>query len=114
MVDSVSARVKYSNLDRSSDFKLGNAGANANSSDYMFRFQTAFDAQDLKQDKWKVHAATRSPIEFLDLGLEFIWKDNDYREARHPRPPEGQARRGLRATCPTAIRPPWRFTVFGD
>ncbi len=113
MVDGVSARVKYQNLDRSSDFKLGEAGATANSSDYMFRFQTAFDAQDLKQDKWKV-TLDASPVEFLDLGLEFVWKENDYQAKSDTLGRWKDKRDEIYASLSYGDPSAWRFTVFGD
>ena len=71
----------------------------------MFRFQTAFDAQDLKQDKWKV-TLDATPVEFLDLGLEFIWKDNDY-QAKNDTLGRWKDKRDeiYVERCPTAIRP---------
>jgi hypothetical protein len=113
MVDGLSARVKYQNLDRSSDFKLGDAGATANSSDYMFRFQTAFDAQDLKQDKWKI-TLDATPVEFLDLGLEYSYKDNDYQPRDTNLGRWGDNRRELYASLSYGDPSAMRFTLFGD
>lgn len=113
MVDNVTARVKYQNLDRKSDFKLGSMGANANSADYMYRFQTAFDAQDLKQDKWKV-TLDATPAEFLDLGLEFIYKDNDYQAKNDTLGRWKDKRDEIYASLSYGDPAAWRFTIFGD
>jgi hypothetical protein len=113
MLENVTARVKYSNLDRKSDFKLGSAGANANSADYMYRFQTAFDAQDLKQDKWKI-TIDASPAEFLDLGLEFNWKDNDYQAKSDTLGRWKDKRDEIYASLSYGDPAAWRFTIFGD
>lgn len=113
MLDNVSARVKYTNLDRTSDFKLGSMGADANSADYMFRFQTAFDAQDLRQDKWKV-TVDATPMEFLDVGLEYIYKDNDYQAQSTTLGRWKDNRRELYASLSYGDPAVARFTLFGD
>ncbi len=113
MVENVSARLKYTNLDRKSDFKLGSMGADANSADYMYRFQTAFDAQDLKQDKWKV-TLDASPVEFLDLGLEYNYKDNDYQATSTTLGRWKDKRSEVYLSLSYGDPSAWRFTVFGD
>jgi hypothetical protein len=113
MVENVNARLKYTNLDRKSDFKLGNYGADANSADYMYRFQTAFDAQDLKQDKWKF-TLDATPAEFLDVGLEFNYKDNDYQPQSTTLGRWGDTRREIYGSVSYGDPAVARWTLFGD
>ena len=113
MLDNVSARVKYTNLDRKSDFKLGNRGVDANDPDYMFRYQAAFDAHGLKQDKWRV-TVDATPAEFLDLSLEFNWKDNDYQPENVTLGRWKDKRDEFYASLSYGDPSAWRFTVFGD
>ncbi|MCM2329001.1 MAG: MtrB/PioB family outer membrane beta-barrel protein [Lysobacter sp.] len=111
MLENVSARVKYSNLDRSSDFKLGNAGTGPTDANYMFRFQSAFDAGELKQDKWKFNLDV-TPAEFLDVGVEFNLKDNKYQDVVLGR--QNDKRREIYGSVSYGDPSAWRFTVFGD
>lgn len=111
MIDNVAARVKYSKLDRSADFKLGGAGTGPTSPDYMFRYQSAFDAGELKQDKWKVSFDT-TPAEFVDLGLEFNYKDNKYQNVVLGR--QSDTRREVYGNVSFGDPAAWRFTLFGD
>jgi hypothetical protein len=111
MLENVSARVKYSSLDRSSDFKLGNAGTGPSDANYMYRFQSAFDAGELKQDKWKF-TLDATPAEFFDVGVEFNYKDNKYQDVVLGR--EDDTRREIYGSVSYGDPAAWRFTVFGD
>jgi len=79
MLDDLSARVKYTRLDRESDFLLGNDGTGTGDANYLNRFVTAFDLSNVKQDQWKV-MLDWSPAPALDLGLEAINKKNNFND----------------------------------
>ena len=113
MLENVSARLKYTNLDRSADFKLGNYGTDANDANYMYRFQTAFDAQDLKQDKWRV-IVDATPMEFLDVGLEYNYKDNDYQARETTLGRWSDKRNEIYANLSYGDPTVMRWSLFGD
>ena len=50
-LDTLMARIKYSYLQRTADFLLSDAGANANDPAYLERFVRAFDLTNLKQNR---------------------------------------------------------------
>jgi len=74
----LSARIKYTYLQRRSDFLLGDEGVNANDPAFLARFTSAFDSSDLDRNQVKV-TADWSPIPFLDFSLEYNWTDNNYK-----------------------------------
>ncbi len=76
-IDTLTARIKYSYLDRSSTFLLSNAGANANDVLYMQRFVRRYDLADLTQNRVKA-TLDWAPTDNTGVAVEFIWKDNDY------------------------------------
>lgn len=76
--DSLTTRLKYTDLSRDSNFLLANDGANANDVAYWNRFLKAYDVTDLDQKNWKL-TMDWVPVEFLDLSFEGTFKDNDYR-----------------------------------
>lgn len=78
--DLVTGKIKYQRLHRRSDFVLGsvNPAANANS---LFNFYLRrFDLNDNDQDLVKL-VVDVAPMQFLDLGAELIYKNNDYKNA---------------------------------
>jgi MtrB/PioB family decaheme-associated outer membrane protein len=77
--DTLTTRIKYTDLSRDSNFLLGNDGANANDVLYWNRFLKAYDVTDLDQTNWKL-TIDWSPVEFLDLSFEGIKKENKYRD----------------------------------
>ncbi len=111
MVENVNARLKYSNLDRSSEFKLGNDGVNANDVAYWNRFLKAFDAANLDQDKWKF-TLDATPAEFLDIGLEFNYKENKYKDMVLGRLSDD--RREIYGSISYGDPAVARWTLFGD
>ena len=76
--DTVTTRLKYTDLSRDSNFLLANDGANSNDVAYWNRFLKAYDVTDLDQKNWKL-TMDWVPVEFLDLSFEGTIKDNDYR-----------------------------------
>lgn len=80
MVDGLSARIKYTYLDRDSNFLLGHEGANANDVLFLERFIGRYDLQPVQRhDARLVVDWTPSPL--LDLSAEAIWKKNDYKRS---------------------------------
>ena len=80
MLDGLAARLKYSYLDRDSNFLLGHEGANANDVLFLERFIGRFDLQPVERHELKLDLDwTPSPL--LDFSLEATWKDNDYKRS---------------------------------
>ena len=109
--ENVGARVKYQNLDRKSDFLLGNDGANANDVAYWNRFLKAYDAADMDQDLWKINLDF-SPAQFLDISFEGNLRKNDFKDQVLGRLSEDRSEYyvSLSYGNPQTAR----FTVFGD
>ena len=111
MIEGVSARLKYQELDRESNFLLGNEGTGPSDAAYANRYLKAFDATNLEQKKWKL-TLDASPVEFLDLSFEANWKDNKYYDNYTGRPADD--RREYYASISYGDPSVYRFTVFGD
>ena len=80
MVEGLSARLKYTYLDRDSNFLLAHEGANANDVLFLERFIGRYDAQPLERNELKLTLDwTPSPV--FDFSLEAIWKENDYKRS---------------------------------
>lgn len=77
MLDDLAARVKYTRLERDSNFLLGSQGTGTGDAAYLNRFVTAFDLSNVDQDQWKA-TVDFTPVAHLDLGLEAIWKRNKF------------------------------------
>src|SRR6266511_3239488 len=78
-LDNVVARIKYTYLQRRSDFLRSDEGANANDPLFIERFVGRFDAANLDQNAAKLQI-DYSPMPLLDLALEATWKDNKYKD----------------------------------
>ncbi|MEG0821150.1 MAG: MtrB/PioB family outer membrane beta-barrel protein [Burkholderiaceae bacterium] len=77
-IEDVNLRLKYQYSWRRSDFLLANAGANAQDPNYLTRYAVAFDSADRDQNLIKA-VIDFSPVPFVDLSLEGIYKNNDYK-----------------------------------
>jgi len=77
-LDNLSGRVKYTHLQRRSDYLLGNAGVNAGDAAFLERFTSRFDSSNLDRDEVKL-VGDWSPMPLLDFSLEATWKDNKYK-----------------------------------
>jgi hypothetical protein len=73
MFEVADVRLKYQRLERDSEFRLGA------STNIFNRYVYRFDASPLDRDLFKL-VIEGSPAPLLDLGVEFIYKKNDYRE----------------------------------
>jgi MtrB/PioB family decaheme-associated outer membrane protein len=78
-LDNFTARIKYSYLQRRSDFLLGNAGVDANDPLFLERFTSRFDQSDLNQNQVKLWA-DYSPMPLLNFDLEATWQNNNFRD----------------------------------
>lgn len=79
MLDMVTARLKYSNLSRKSNFLEADAGANAQDPLYLTRFVAKFDVSNLDQNVIKL-SVDLTPSEFFDIGAEYAIKSNKYKD----------------------------------
>lgn len=77
--DWLATRVKFQHLQRRSHFIEGDAGAGPADPQFLNRFIRRFDAANVDQELFKV-GADLQPAELTDLGLEFIWKYNKYKD----------------------------------
>ncbi len=75
--DFLGTNVKYQRLNRSSKFE--SPGVSSNDPAYIENFVRRFDATDNKQDSIKI-GIDLSPIDTLDLSLEFAYKKDNYKE----------------------------------
>ena len=73
MFGDVGTRVKYVHMNRDSRFLRGDYG------NLFERFTYRFDAAPLDRDQLKV-TLDYSPVELLDLGADFIYKRNEYKD----------------------------------
>ena len=78
-LDFLTAKIRYQRLWRSSEFGNNNAGTGVTDANYIKRFVRRFDATDKKMDALKL-AFDVTPIEHFDIGLEYIYKKNNYDE----------------------------------
>jgi len=77
-IATLSARLKYTYLQRRSDYLLGDEGANAGDPAFLERFTSAYDSSDLNRNEVKL-TADWSPLPLLDFSLEGTYKDNQYK-----------------------------------
>jgi MtrB/PioB family decaheme-associated outer membrane protein len=110
-VANLSARLKYTYLQRRSDYLLGNAGVDANDPLFLERFTSAFDSSDLDRNEIKL-VADWSPMPFLDFSLEASWKDNKYKNVVLGRTSDEREAVYLSGSYGDPNR--LRFTAFGD
>jgi hypothetical protein len=110
-LESLTARVKYTNLHRRADFLEANSGANPNFAAYLDRFVRRFDMNNLDQDTWKV-VLDWTPKENLDLGFETILKNNKYQQVTFGR--TGDKRNEYYVTATYTVPDSWSATLFAD
>lgn len=110
-LDELAARVKYTRLERKSDFLLGNDGTGTGDVNYLNRFVTAFDLSNVDQDQWKL-TLDYSPMPYLDLSFEGITKRNKYKDNVLGRLKDDRREYYVSASYGNPSGP--RITVFGD
>ena len=110
-VDALAARLKFTRLERDSDFLLANSGANANDSAYWDRYVTAFDLSNVNQDQLKL-TLDWSAAPNLDFGFEGIIKRNEFKQNTLGRLKDERREIYVNATYVSATG--MRFSAFAD
>jgi MtrB/PioB family decaheme-associated outer membrane protein len=110
-LDDLAVRLKYTRLDRDSDFLRANDGTSSSDSAYLNRFVTAFDLSNVKQDQYRL-TLDYTVSERLDLGFEGIIKSNKYKDNTLGRLEDD--RREIYVSASYAFPNGSRFTAFGD
>lgn len=110
-LDDLSARLKYTYLERDSNFLLANSGTGPTDANYWNRYVTAFDLANVKQDQFKL-TLDWSPAQNFDVGFEGIVKSNDYEQNTLGRLKDDRSEIYVNASY--VVAGGVRFTVFGD
>jgi MtrB/PioB family decaheme-associated outer membrane protein len=110
-VDDLTAKVRYSYLDRRSNFLLGNVGVDANDPAYLQRFVRTFDLAPLTQNRVKVDLDWAA-ADSLGVGFEYLYKDNNYKTTMLGR--NGDTRNEVYVNVSYGLPASWRVTLFGD
>lgn len=111
MLDTLSARLKYTYLDRDSNFLHSDAGVDANDVLFLERFIGRFDASNLRRDEVKL-IVDWNPVPLFDLSFEAIYRDNDYQAFTLGR--TGDKRDEFYVSAAYGDPSKWRVMVFGD
>jgi hypothetical protein len=111
MLDDFSGRLKYTRLERSSSFLLGNSGTGTTDPNYENRYVTAFDLSNVDQDQLKL-TLDWTPAPNFDIGFEGIVKNNKYKENVLGRLKDDRSEVYVSASYGEPGGP--RFTIFGD
>jgi len=107
----LAARLKYTRLERDSNFLLGSNGTSTTDPTYLNRYETAFDLANVDQDQWKL-TLDYTLMENWDFGFEGITKTNKYKENTLGRLKED--RREIYLNTSYSFPNGSRFTLFGD
>ena len=110
-LDALSARLKYTRLERDANFLHANDGTNANDVNYLNRFITAFDLSNVDQDQWKL-TLDYTLLDTIDLGFEGTIKNNKYKDNTLGRLEDD--RREIYVNAGYGAPGGLRFSVFGD
>jgi MtrB/PioB family decaheme-associated outer membrane protein len=110
-LDNLAARLKYTYLDRSSNFLLGSSGTGPTDAAYWNRYVTAYDLADVKSDQFKL-TLDWSVAPGLDVGLEGIVKQNDYEKNTLGRKSDDRSEIYVSASYGNIGGP--RLTAFAD
>jgi hypothetical protein len=111
MLDDFSGRLKYTRLERDSNFLLANSGTGTTDPNYENRYVTAFDLSNVDQDQLKL-TLDWTPAANFDVGFEGIAKKNKYKENVLGRLKDERSEIYVSASYGEPGGP--RFTVFGD
>jgi len=110
-LDNLAARLKYTYLERDSNFLLANDGTSSTDAAYWNRYVTAFDLANVKQDQFKL-TLDWTPAPNFDVGFEGIVKQNDYEQNTLGRLKDDRSEIYVNASYGQPGGP--RFTVFAD
>jgi hypothetical protein len=111
MFDDFGGRLKYTRLERDSNFLLANSGTGTTDPNYENRYVTAFDLSNVNQDQLKL-TLDWTPAPNFDIGFEGIVKNNKYKENVLGRLKDDRSEVYVSASYGEPGGP--RFTVFGD
>jgi hypothetical protein len=110
-LEDLTARLKYQYLQRRSEFGWGDIDPFASNTN-LFRFYLKpFDANDVDQNLVKL-VLDWTPLRFLDLGAEAIYKDNNYKDVELGR--TGDTRRELYLSAAYGDPQSFRVNAFFD
>jgi MtrB/PioB family decaheme-associated outer membrane protein len=109
--DFLDIKARYQRLERNSDFLLANDGVNPSDPNFLNRYVYRFDAAPLDQNLFKL-SLDSSPTELLDLGGEFIFKDDNYKDTVLGLTSDTRNEYYLNATYGSPSS--WRLTAFAD
>jgi len=110
--DTAALRARYQHLKRRSDFQEADAGVSANDPNFLNRFIARFDVANVDQDLFKVTADFTTPVPMLDVGGEFIVKNNKYKDTTLGRTKDN--RQELYLNAGYGDRAAWRVNGFLD
>ncbi|MFO1317649.1 MAG: MtrB/PioB family outer membrane beta-barrel protein, partial [Burkholderiales bacterium] len=79
MLDTLTARLKYQYLKRDSDSNWSNEGINANDSNWLLRYVSAFDMQSSTTNALKLNLDW-TPMANVGVSFEGVWSKTDYDE----------------------------------
>ncbi len=109
--DVATLRARVQRLKRRSNFLEGDIGVDANDPLYLQRYVGKFDAANVDQDLVKF-SADFAPAPLLDVGVEAIFKENDYKDTLLGR--TNDRRREIYASVSYGDAQKWRVTAFAD
>jgi MtrB/PioB family decaheme-associated outer membrane protein len=111
MLDNVTARIKYTYLQRRSDFLRRDDGVDANDPLFIERFVGRFDVANVNQNQAKL-TVDWSPAPMVDVSLEAYYKKNDYKDYSLGRLKDrrDELYASVSAGDPSVVR----VTLFGD
>jgi MtrB/PioB family decaheme-associated outer membrane protein len=111
MIADLAARLKYTYINRDSNFLLGNEGTGPADPAYLERFISRFDLQDLHSNQGKL-MLDWSPMPLVGVSFEGIWKKNDYESVTFGRTTDKRDEYYLQVSYGDPSR--WQVTAFGD
>ncbi|MCC7327682.1 MAG: MtrB/PioB family outer membrane beta-barrel protein [Burkholderiales bacterium] len=77
MLDTLSARLKYQYIKRDATLNWSNAGVSPNDPNYLLRYMSSFDMQDMTANQIKL-TLDWNPLPLLGLSFEGNWVNQDY------------------------------------
>ena len=111
MLDTVSARLKYSYINKDSTSNLSDAGINANDPNYLLRYVSAFDMQSSTTNQLKLYLDW-NPMDTVGLSFEGVWSNMDYDNVTLGRTKAD--RQGYFLTGNWNAKPTLKFNAFGS
>ena len=109
--DVAAIRFRAQRLQRRSHFLEGDAGTGPNDPEFLNRFVARFDVSNVDQDLLKL-AIDLTPVDKLDVGVEAIYKHNDFKDTLLGRTKDHRSE--IYGTVSYGDGERWRITAFGD